>query len=77
MAVQQDMNYGGSVDINGSKIRSLREQNDLTQLYLATVVGVTTDTISRWENRRYPSIKLENARKLADALGVPLEELLE
>ncbi|MBM9538082.1 helix-turn-helix domain-containing protein [Desulfobulbus alkaliphilus] len=55
----------------------LREQKDLTQLYLATVVGVTTDTISRWENRRYPSIKVENARKLADALGVTLEELLE
>lgn len=71
------MHNSGSVDINGIKIRSLREQNDLTQLYLATVVGVTTDTISRWENRRYPSIKLENARKLADALGVSLEELLE
>jgi transcriptional regulator with XRE-family HTH domain len=71
------MHNSGSVDINGNKIRLLREQNDLTQLYLATVVGVTTDTISRWENRRYPSIKLENARKLADALGVPLEELLE
>jgi len=75
--VQQGMNHSGSVDINGNKIRLLREQKELTQLYLATVVGVTTDTISRWENRRYPAIKLENARKLADALGVPLEELLE
>jgi hypothetical protein len=40
-------------------------------------VGVTTDTISRWENRRYPSIKLDNARKLAEALEVSLDELLE
>jgi len=66
-----------SVDINGNKIRLLREQKELTQLYLATVVGVTTDTISRWENRRYPTIKLENARKLAEALGVEVEELLD
>lgn len=70
------MNTGNSVDINGEKIRRLREQRELTQLYLATVVGVTTDTISRWENRRYPSIKIENARKLAEALEVPLEDLL-
>ncbi len=70
------MNTTNSVDINGNAIRSLREQKGLTQLYLATVVGVTTDTISRWENRRYPSIKLDNAKKLAEALEVSLEELL-
>ncbi|WP_319586780.1 helix-turn-helix transcriptional regulator [uncultured Desulfobulbus sp.] len=71
------MNNSSSVDINGNKIRLVREQKGLTQLYLATVVGVTTDTISRWENRRYPSIKLDNARKLAEALEVSLDELLE
>jgi len=66
--------YSNSVDINGDKIRLLREQKELTQLYLATVVGVTTDTISRWENRRYPAIKLDNARKLAEALGGEMQE---
>ena len=71
------MNSSNSVDINGEKIRTIREQKGLTQLYLATVVGVTTDTISRWENRRYPSIKLDNAKKLAEALETPLEELLD
>jgi len=65
-----------SVHIDGDKIRRLREEKDLTQLYLATVVGVTTDTISRWENRRYPSIRMDNAQKLAEALEVPLEEIL-
>ncbi len=74
---QNGMNASNSVDINGDKIRRLREQKELTQLYLATVVGVTTDTISRWENRRYPSVKLDNARKLAEALGIDLEELLD
>lgn len=65
------------VKIDGGKVRQLREKKELTQLYVATVVGVTTDTISRWENRRYPTIKKENAVKLAEALEVTLPEILE
>jgi transcriptional regulator with XRE-family HTH domain len=65
------------VKIDGSKVRSLREIKGLTQLYIATVVGVTTDTISRWENKRYPTIKQENGLKLAEALEVSLEDILE
>ncbi|QXE86520.1 helix-turn-helix domain-containing protein [Geomonas nitrogeniifigens] len=65
-----------SVAIDGTRIRNIRETKKLTQLYVANVVGVTTDTISRWENNRYPSIKRDNAQKLADALEVPLEEVL-
>lgn len=65
------------VKIDGSKVKSLRESKGLTQLYIATVVEVTTDTISRWENKRYPSIKEENALKLAEALEVELEQILE
>ncbi|HKK00908.1 MAG TPA: helix-turn-helix transcriptional regulator, partial [Desulfuromonadales bacterium] len=49
----------------------------MTQLYVAKVVGVTTDTISRWENNRYPSIKRENAERLAEALEVPIQSLLQ
>ena len=66
-----------SVQIDGDAIRSIREEKGLTQLYLATVVGVTTDTISRWENRKYPSIKFENAEKLAQALEVDLEDIVD
>jgi transcriptional regulator with XRE-family HTH domain len=65
------------VRIDGDKVRKFRESLELTQLYLATAVGVTTDTISRWENRRYPTIKKENALKLAEALEVSLEEIIE
>jgi transcriptional regulator with XRE-family HTH domain len=63
--------------IDGEAIRRLREAKGLTQLYVATSVGVTTDTISRWENRRYPTIKKENALKLAEALEVELAAILE
>jgi transcriptional regulator with XRE-family HTH domain len=65
------------VKIDGSKVRAIREAKGLTQLYVATVVEVTTDTVSRWENRKYPAIKKENALKLALALEVELEDILD
>ncbi len=65
------------VNIDGGKAKLLREQKGLTQLYVATAVQVTTDTISRWENKRYPTIKKENALRLAEALEVELEAILE
>lgn len=65
------------VSIDGAMIRRIREEKGLTQLYVATVVGVTTDTISRWENRRYPNIKKENALKLAEALEIQLSDILD
>jgi transcriptional regulator with XRE-family HTH domain len=65
------------VSIDGSSIRRIREEKGLTQLYVATVVGVTTDTISRWENRRYPNIKKENAVKLAEALETELSDIID
>ena len=65
------------VKIDGSKVKRLREQQGLTQLYVATAVQVTTDTISRWENKRYPSVKKENCIRLAETLGVTLEDILE
>ncbi len=65
------------IKIDGHKVKELRENQGLTQLYLATAVEVTTDTISRWENKRYPSIKKENGLKLAETLGVALEDILE
>jgi len=64
------------IKIDGEKIKQLRERQGLTQLYMATAVEVTTDTISRWENKRYPTIKEENGQKLAEALGVSLQEIL-
>jgi len=64
------------VRINGTRVRHLREEQELTQLYLATAVGVTTETISRWERKDAPTIKKENGLKLAESLGVSLEEIL-
>lgn len=69
-------NVSPTVCLDGSSVRRIREEKNLTQLYVAKVVGVTTDTISRWENNRYPTIKRSNAIRLADALDVDLESVL-
>lgn len=66
-----------TICLDGASVRRIREEKKLTQLYVAKVVGVTTDTISRWENNRYPSIKRENALRLAEALEVPISEVLQ
>jgi len=76
MAEQLNHTSPPMIRINGAAIRRLREERGLTQLYLATAIGVTTDTISRWENGRYSGIRRENGVKLARALEVDLEELL-
>ena len=65
-----------TVCVDATKLKRIRERGQLTQLYLSKVVGVTTDTISRWENNRYPTMRRENALKLAEALDVDLADLL-
>lgn len=70
-------NLPPKVCLDGTLVRRTREGKKLTQLYVAKVVGVTTDTISRWENNRYPSIKKENALLLAEALDVDLAGILK
>ncbi len=72
-----ETHHSPSVSIDGEAIRRIREEKRLTQLYVSKVVGVTTDTVSRWENNRYPTIRRDNAIKLAEALEVELEEILK
>jgi transcriptional regulator with XRE-family HTH domain len=65
-----------TVCLDGLALRRIREDKKLTQLYVAKVVGVTTDTVSRWENNRYPSVRKDNALRLAEALEVPVQLIL-
>lgn len=66
-----------SVAIDGNTVRRIREEKRLTQFYVSKVVAVTIDTVSRWENNRYPTIMRDNALKLAEALEVDLAEILK
>ena len=71
------INFPPTVCLDGPAVRRIREEKRLTQLYVAKVVGVTTDTISRWENNRYPTVRRENLFKLAEALESPAEILIK
>ena len=64
-----------AVAIDGDRVRQIREEKELTQLYIAEVVGVSVDTVSRWENKRTQAIRTDNVRALAAALEVPAEDI--
>ncbi len=58
----------------GSLIRSLREQNKMTQAALADKLGVTDKAVSKWERDiSFPDVSL--FPKLADLLGVTSDDL--
>lgn len=61
-------------EVIGRKIRELRKAysgHGISQEDLATAVGTTTNTISRWESASYkPSI--QNLEQLARFFGVPI-----
>lgn len=59
----------------GENIRNFRKKNDLTQEALADRLGVTYQSISRWENDvTYPDLELLPA--IAEVLSVTVDELL-
>jgi len=74
---QQPRSPSSLVSIDGGKVKFIRESKGLTQLYISTFLGVTTDTVSRWENRKYPKVKWENVEKLAEALEVDVAEIMD
>ena len=71
-----DQHLPVTVFLDGSAVKRIREEKKLTQLYVSKVVGVTTDTISRWENNRYPTVKRDNLLGLAEALEVDVREIV-
>jgi transcriptional regulator with XRE-family HTH domain len=77
IAVAMTKQLPPTVRLDSSAVRRIREEKKLTQFYVSKVVNVTTDTISRWENNRYPTVKRENALRLAEALEVEVEAILE
>ncbi|MBR4972279.1 MAG: helix-turn-helix transcriptional regulator [Oscillospiraceae bacterium] len=59
----------------GENIRHFRKKNDLTQEMLAARLGVTYQSISRWENgTTYPDLELIPA--IAEILAITVDDLL-
>ncbi len=60
----------------GEKIVEARKANNLTQEQLAELMGVTRQSISRWEqNQAYP--EMEKILRLSDILNVSCDYLLK
>lgn len=61
--------------VTGTTIRQLRETRNMTQSELADRIGVSSKTISKWENGRgLPDISL--LQPLAQTLGISVIELM-
>ncbi len=59
----------------GENIRNFRKKNDMTQEALADRLGVTYQSVSRWENgSTYPDLELIPA--ISEILGISVDELL-
>ena len=61
--------------INGSVLRGLRKNNDLSQEKLAEIVNVSTSTISMWETE-IKNIKEQHLYALADYFKVNVSTFL-
>lgn len=59
----------------GERVRVLREQRDLSQAALASLVGVQQTTISNIETG-YANPSLKTAVRLAKIFGVTVDDLL-
>ena len=60
----------------GMMISSLRKEKGMTQLDLADEMGVTDKAVSKWE-RDISCPDINSIPKLADVLGVSVEELMQ
>lgn len=60
----------------GKLIQELRKEKELTQMSLASKLGVTDRAVSKWERgKSFPDVSM--LKPLAEALGVSVSELLD
>lgn len=60
----------------GDKIKELRLQNGLTQKSLGEKCGIAEPTIRKYELGKL-NPKVETVKKIADALNVPISEIMD
>ncbi len=60
----------------GRKLREIREENHMTQKMFASVLNISQQTLSRYENGK-TIIPYEDLRKVVTVFGVSVEYILE
>jgi transcriptional regulator with XRE-family HTH domain len=68
--------FGGYTQVDGAKLKELRENRAFSVRDLAQEAGISTDTITALEKGRRKAWP-RNVRKLAGALGVEPHELMK
>jgi transcriptional regulator with XRE-family HTH domain len=59
----------------GARLKHLREAAELSQAKLAAAAGVSPRTVQNWEYGKR-TFDIESAVRLADVLGITLDELV-
>jgi transcriptional regulator with XRE-family HTH domain len=61
----------------GENIRKYRQQKDMSQDRLSKLADVAFHTIVKIESGETPNPTIETVRKIADALGVSIDDLMK
>ena len=61
----------------GKNIKKYREKLGISQDKLSKLAGITLHTITKIESGATPDPRIETVKKIADALGVSVDELLK
>jgi transcriptional regulator with XRE-family HTH domain len=61
----------------GKNIKKYREKLGISQDKLSKLAGITLHTITKIESGATPDPRIETVKKIADALGVSIDELLK
>lgn len=59
------------------ELREIRTKRGLTQEQLAYMVGVTVRAVQKWESNGVDKAQFAVMSKVAEVLGVPMEDLLD
>jgi transcriptional regulator with XRE-family HTH domain len=65
------------LSIIAKNIKKYREKKGISQDKLSKLAGITLHTITKIESGATPDPRIETVKKIADALGISIDDLLK